>query len=109
MTEDDGAEPASEALPATLSKAAAIRVIKELGANVDNIVTLSHCKKRMAKRKISIAQIHRVVQAGFIDGDPWLDEFANWRVTMRGFSAGTQITIGVSIAWKTRLLVVTVF
>ena len=64
----------------------------------------------MRKRKISITQIRRVVQAGFIDGDPWFDiEHSNWRVTMRGFSAGVQITVGVAIDWKTRLLVVTVF
>jgi hypothetical protein len=50
-----------------------------------------------------------VVQLGFVDGDPYLDEFTNWRMTMRGLSAGTQITIIVAIDWKTKLLVVTVF
>jgi hypothetical protein len=110
VTDVDDDSPSNNLLPSTLSKAAAQRVIKELGSNPDNIVALPHCIKRMLQRKISITQIRRVVQAGFIDGDPWFDhEHADWRVTMRGFSAGHQITIGVAIEWQTRLLVVTVF
>ena len=104
-----GGEPESNIQPAKLSKPAVTRVIKELGANDDHIVILPHCFKRMKQRKINDTQIRRVVQAGFIDGDPYLDQFANWRVTMRGLSAGTQITIVVAIDWKTRLLVVTVY
>jgi hypothetical protein len=37
-----------------------------------------------------------------------VDEHGNWRVTM-GTSAGEQITAGVAIEWRTRLLIVTVF
>lgn len=88
----------------------ATRIIKELGANSDNIIALPHCLRRIKKRKINMTQIRRVVQAGYIDGDPWWDtEHDSWRVTMRSFSAGVDITIGVAIDWKTRLLVVTVF
>lgn len=63
----------------------------------------------MVQRRISITQARRVVQAGFIEGDPWMDEHGNWRVTMRGMSAGDQITVGVAIKCRTRLLIVTVF
>jgi hypothetical protein len=80
--------------PAALSKPAAQRIIKELGSNADNIVALPHCVRRMVQRKISITQLRLVVQGGFIDGDPWFDhEHASWRVMMRGFSAGAQLTI----------------
>lgn len=96
-------------VPLALSKAAAARLIKEIGANPDNIVPVGHAKKRMAQRRISITQIRRVVQAGYIDGDPWTDEHGYWRVTMRGMAAGEEITVGVSIEWRTKLLVITVF
>lgn len=68
-----------------------------------------HAKKRMRQRRISITQARRVVQAGFIDGEPWLDEHGNWRVDMRGTSAGDQITVGLAIEWRTKLLIITVF
>lgn len=63
----------------------------------------------MVQRKISITQARRVVQAGVIDGEPWLDEHGNWRVDMRGMSAGEQITVGLAIEWRTKLLIITVF
>lgn len=96
-------------VPLRLSKAYAAKIIKEIAANKDNIVPVPHAKKRMVQRRISVEQARRVVQAGFIDGDPWLDEHGNWRVTMIGMSAGDQITVGVAIDWRTRLLIITVF
>ena len=63
----------------------------------------------MRERRISITQIRRVIRAGFIDGDPWIDEKGNWRVTMRGMSAGEEITVGVAIEWRTKLLIITAF
>lgn len=92
-----------------LSKPAAVRIIKEIGADPDRIVAVSHAKMRMVQRKISMTQVRRVVQSGFVDGEPWMDEHGNWRLTMRGTSAGEQITAAIAIEWRTRLLVVTVF
>lgn len=97
------------AVPSHLSKPAAVRIIREIGADPDRIVPVAHARMRMVQRRISITQVRRVVQAGFVDGEPWLDEHGNWRVTMRGTSAGEQITAGVAIEWRTRLLIVTVF
>lgn len=96
-------------VPLKLTKAAATRIVKEIAADPDRIVPVPHAKKRMVQRKISITQARRVVQAGFIDGEPWIDEHGNWRVDMRGMSAGEQITVGIAIEWRTRLLIITVF
>ena len=96
-------------VPLKLTKPAAARIIKEIAADPNRIVPVPHAKKRMVQRKISITQARRVVQAGFIDGEPWLDEHGNWRVDMRGMSAGEQITVGLAIEWRTKLLIITVF
>ncbi|ALG69916.1 hypothetical protein VY88_10595 [Azospirillum thiophilum] len=96
-------------VPLRLTKPAAARIVKEIAADPDRIVPVPHAKKRMVQRKISITQARRVVQAGFIDGEPWIDEHGNWRVDMRGMSAGEQITVGIAIEWRTRLLIITVF
>lgn len=96
-------------VPLRLSKAVAMRVIREISSDPDRIVPIGHAKKRMVKRKISISQARRVIQAGFIDGEPWVDEHGNWRVTMHGLSAGDQITVGLAIEWRSRLLIITVF
>jgi hypothetical protein len=50
-----------------------------------------------------------LARAGYIDGDPCLNEHGNWRVTMRGGAAGEEITVGLAIEWRTRLLIITVF
>ena len=96
-------------VPMRLSKPAAQRIINEIAENSDNIVPTKHGKGRMKKRRISITQVRRVVKAGFIDGDPWMDEHGRWRVTMRGMAAGEEITVGLSIEWRSRFLIVTVF
>jgi hypothetical protein len=95
--------------PVTLSSAAARQVIRELAADADNVIPVNHAKRRMRERKINMTQILRVARAGFIDGEPWMDEHHNWRVTMAGNAAGARITVGLAIEWRTRLLVVTVF
>lgn len=95
--------------PAKLSKPDAARVIADLARNADNVVAVGHGRQRMRERKISITQAVRVVRAGYIDGEPWLDEHGNWRVNMRGWSAGEEITVGLAIEWRTRLLIITVF
>lgn len=100
---------APNVVPLKLSKPAAAKIIKEIGADPDRIVPVPHAKLRMKQRKISITQARRVVQAGFIDGEPWMDEHGNWRVDMRGMSAGEQITVGLAIEWRTKLLIITVF
>jgi len=96
-------------VPMRLSRPSARRVIGEIAENSDRIVPTKHGKKRKRQRGISITQVRRVIKAGFVDGDPWMDEHGNWRVTMRGMSAGEEITVGLSIEWRSRLLIVTVF
>ena len=87
----------SNVVPMRLSKPAAQRIVNEIAADPNCIVAVQHAKKKMRKRRISITQVRRVITAGFIDGDPWIDEHGNWRFTMRGMSAGEEITVGLSI------------
>lgn len=74
-------------VPLKLTKPAAARIIEEIAADPNRIMPVPHAKKRMVQRKISITQARRVVQAEFIDGEPWLDEHGNWRANMRGMPA----------------------
>lgn len=99
----------SDETPLRLSKAAAATLIKEIAQNADQIVPVGHARQRMIERHISITQAVKVIRAGYIDGDPWLDEHGNWCVTMRGRAAGEEITVGLAIEWRTRLLIITVF
>ena len=96
-------------VPMKLSKPAAKRMIDEIAEIPGRIVPTKHGKKRMRDRQISITQVRRVVKAGFIEDNPWRDQHGFWRVTMRGMSAGEEITVGLSIEWHSRLLIVTVF
>ena len=89
--------------PVRLSKAEAAAVIKEIVQDADRVVPVGHGRRRTRERGISIMQAVKVARAGYIDGDPWRDEHGNWRVTMRGRSAGEEITVGLAIEWRTRL------
>jgi hypothetical protein len=54
-------------------------------------------------------RITAMAGSGYVDGDSWLDERGDWRVTMRGRATGEEITVGLAIEWRTRLLIITVF
>lgn len=95
--------------PLRLSKPEAAAVIKEIAQDADRIAPVGHGRRRMRERDFTIMQVVRVVRAGYIDGDPWLDEHGNWRVDMRGWAAGEEITVCLAIEWRTRLLIITVF
>lgn len=98
-----------DVVPLKLSKPYARQIIRNIAANPDNVVPVAHARKRTRERRINMTQVRRVIAAGFIDGEPWRDEHGNWRVTMRGRSAGDEITVGLAIEWQTRLLVITAF
>jgi hypothetical protein len=96
-------------VPLWLSRPAALRVIREIAANPDNVVPVRHARQRLRQRGISMTQVRRVIAASFIEGDPWMDEHGSWRVKMRGMAAGDQLAVGITSEWRTRLLVITAF
>lgn len=95
--------------PQRLSGADAIKIIRTLAANTDNIVTLPYGSKRAKQRKVTRRQMELCVQKGTITEGPFLNNFGNWQMNLFRHAAGEQITCVVAIEWATRVLVINTF
>jgi hypothetical protein len=95
--------------PDRLNDADALKFIRMLAADSNNIVVIKHAQKRKAQRNITRPQIERCIQKGTITEGPYVNAKGNWQVNLSRFTAGEQITCVVAIDWPARLIVVTTF
>lgn len=95
--------------PNRLSGADAIKVIRTLAADTDNIVIIPYGNKRAKQRKVTRRQMELCVQKGTITEGPFPNKFGNWQVNLFRHAAGEQITCVVAIEWATRVLVINTF
>lgn len=99
----------AEIVPLRLTTDQALRMIRKLAADSDNIVVVGHARKRRLQRKVSRRQIELCVQRGTISEGPFFNQHGNWQVNLFRHAAGEELTCTVAIEWATRLIVVTVF
>lgn len=92
-----------------LSKDAALKLIRELAEDSDNIVLLPHAKKRCRQRGTVFRQIVTCLRNGIVTEGPFRNARGNWQVTMERLAAGEEIAVGVVIEEGSTLLVITVF
>ena len=98
-----------ESVPVDLSDPEALRMVRELAADSDRIVTLEHCRRRMAQRHVTLMQVVLCLQKGTIAEGPRMNAHGNWQVNLYRHAAGEELTCTVAIEWARRLLVITVF
>ncbi|WP_441258992.1 DUF4258 domain-containing protein [Bradyrhizobium sp. 521_C7_N1_3] len=95
--------------PDRLNDADALKLIRMLAGDSNNIVVIKHAQKRRVQRNITRPQIERCIQKGTITEGPFVNAQGNWQVNLSRFTAGEQITCVVAIDWPARLIVVTTF
>jgi hypothetical protein len=95
--------------PANLSRADALKVIRTLAANTDNIVPIPYGRRKAAIRKITRRQIELCVQKGTPTEGPFLNHYGHWQMNLYRHAAGEGITCVVAIDWVTRVLVINAF
>ncbi|SRR5712691_11023423 len=98
-----------EKQPDRLNDNDAIRLIRIIAADSNNIVIIEHAKKRKAQRSITRIQIERCVRMGTITEGPFINPRGNWQMNLTRQTAGEQITCAVAIEWATRIIVITIF
>jgi hypothetical protein len=98
-----------EIVPLQLTSAAALQIVREIAADTNRIVVLSHGRKRGRQRRITRRQIELCVQRGTITEGPFLNQHGNWQVSLYRHAAGEEITCAVAIEWRTHVLVITTF
>ena len=77
-----------------LTPHAALKTIKDLAKNTDNVFLIPHAKQSMKKRQITLSQIIECLLKGTITEGPYHEIGAdNWRVRMEYFSSGQCIKV----------------
>src|SRR5690606_932031 len=99
----------AEITPLQMTAHTALRLIRELAVDSENIVIIQHSSKRMKQRKVSRRQIELCIQKGTITEGPFFNQYGNWQVNLSRHAAGEEITCTVAIEWGTQLIVVTVY
>ena len=99
----------AEVLPLKLSAAHALRMVREISADTDQLVVLSHATKRARQRRVSRRQIELCCQKGSITEGPFMNQHGHWQVNLFRHAAGEELTCSVAIDWPSRLLVITTF
>ncbi len=94
--------------PLPMRPATALKLVRELVRDTDNIVLLPHAKKRMKKRGINNRQIEICLRLGIISEGPFMNQHGNWQVTMKRLAAGEEMKLAVAIEEETKLLIITV-
>jgi len=95
--------------PANLSRADALKVIRWLAADTDNIVLIPYGRKRTAMRRITRRQVELCVQKGTPTEGPFLNQHGHWQMNLYRHAAGEELTCVVAIDWATRILVINAF
>jgi len=91
-----------------MTRAEALRRIRNLAGDSANAVFSSHAKVQMRRRRVSPLEVLKVLRHGGITEGPALDLKGCWRCTMQRFAAGENLTVAVAICDMT-LVVVTVY
>jgi hypothetical protein len=104
---DQRAIPAEQ--PDRLSAALALKVVRLISADTDNIVLIPYGRRRAQQRNITRRQIELCVQKGTIVEGPFLNQHGNWQMNFYRHAAGEEVTCVVAIDWATRVLVINTF
>lgn len=86
----------------------ALARIRQLASDTGNIVQGPEAPSRMRKRRISWAEIVKVLQLGQITEGPFVDQKGCWRCRLERFAAGESVKVAVSICDDV-LVVITCF
>jgi len=95
--------------PDRLSAALALKVVRLIAADTDNIVLIPHGRRRAQQRNITRRQIELCVQKGTIVEGPFFNQHGNWQMNLYRHAAGEEVTCVVAIDWATRVLVINAF
>jgi hypothetical protein len=93
--------------PPNLTAPKALKVIREIGAETENIVVVPHGKKRARQRSVTRRQIELCVQRGTIQEGPVLNDKGHWQVTLYRHAAGEELWCVVAIDWPVKVVIIT--
>lgn len=99
----------AEVVPLELTAVAALRLVREIAADTNNIVVIPYGKRKTAGRGINRRQLELCVQKGTIIEGPFMNQHGNWQMNFYRHAAGEEITCVVAIDWPAKLLIINAF
>jgi hypothetical protein len=99
----------AEIIPLRLTPSIAIKMIRQLAVDTNNIVIIEYGKKRMRQRQISRRQVELRVQRGTVCEGPFMNQHGNWQLNLYRHAAGEEITCVIAIDWPNKVLVINAF
>ena len=79
--------------PDHLSAALALKIVRLISADTDNIVVIPYGRRRAQQRNITRRQMELCVQRGTIVEGPFLNQHGNWQMNLYRHAAGEEITV----------------
>lgn len=95
--------------PDHLSTADALKIVRRLASDSDNIVVIPYGRMRARQRRIERRSIERCVRMGTIAEGPFLNAHGNWQMNLYRHAAGEALTCVVAIDWPAKVLVINAF
>lgn len=92
--------------PQSLAKREALVIIRAAATDSGRIGWSNHARARMEERDVTVRQALDTLRNGRIVSGPTLDEYGEWRVTLRKRSAGRLTRVAVAIKRGSRNLTV---
>lgn len=94
--------------PIQMTRAAAVRFIRETAQVTARVVIPYHATGRMRSKHITRKQVHDCLRQGFITEGPFQNIKGNWQCTMYRRLAGEDISVAVALDPPGMLTVITV-
>lgn len=90
----------STLLKLPLSETQAKKVLRACAASSEKVFFTTHAQERMVKRGISRVDVLRVLERGSLIEGPYETPNGDWKLTIQGVSAGSQVTVAVAIKYQ---------
>ena len=83
--------------PNHLSAALALKLVRLIAADTENIVVIPYGRRRAQQRNITRRQMELCVQRGTIVEGRFINQHGNWQMNLYRHAAGEQVTCVVAI------------
>lgn len=95
-------------LPFRLSRAQALKLIREAAEDTGRIILTHHAEQRMRQRRITMTQVIVCLRKGVITEGPALDIKGCWACRIERPVAGDDVKVALAIDPVARVIIITV-
>ncbi|MDK9720906.1 MAG: DUF4258 domain-containing protein [Rhodospirillales bacterium] len=91
-----------------MSRAQALKLIREAADDTGRIILTRHAEQRMRQRRITMSQVVACLRKGVITEGPALDIKGGWACRIEGVVAGDHVKVALAIDPVAKVIIITV-